>query len=146
MPDAIAGSFTVLNQGISNILTNDISIVPSSDDDSKPVIAKALWDTGAMCTVISNDIADKLNLKHVSIEIISTPSGTMKTKMFVVDLILPNNIEVKRVHVLGAYPSSCDVLIGMDVIGIGDFAVTNFLNQTAFSFRIPSKERIDFAK
>jgi hypothetical protein len=96
--------------------------------------------------VVSNDIADKLNLKQVSIEIISTPSGTIETKMFVVDLILPNNIEIKRVQVLGAYPSSCDVLIGMDVIGLGDFAVTNFLNQTSFSFRIPSKERIDFSK
>jgi predicted aspartyl protease len=67
MPDAIPGSFTTLNQGISNILTNYVSIVPSADVGTKPVIAKALWDTGAMCTVVSNDIADKLNLKPVSI-------------------------------------------------------------------------------
>jgi predicted aspartyl protease len=146
MPDAVPGSFTILNQGISNILTNDVSIVPSADESTKPVVAKALWDTGAMCTVVSNDVADKLNLKQVSIEVISTPSGTMQTKMFVVDLILPNDIKIKQVQVLGAYPSSCDVLIGMDVIGLGDFAVTNFLNQTAFSFQIPSKVRIDFTK
>jgi len=39
-----------------------------------------------------------------------------------------------------------DVLIGMDIIGNGNFAVTNKDSKTVFSFRMPSVERIDFAK
>ncbi|MDR0519301.1 MAG: retropepsin-like domain-containing protein [Clostridiales Family XIII bacterium] len=144
MPDATIGSFTTLCQGISNALTNDVAIAPASDSSTKQIAVRALWDTGAMCSVVSNEVAKKLDLVPVSIQMISTPSGTMETNMFVIDLILPNHIEVRRVQVLGAYPSSCDILIGMDVIGLGDFAVTNYLNQTAFSFRIPSRERIDF--
>ena len=36
------------------------------------------------------------------------------------------------------------VLIGMDIINLGDFAVTNKNGRTAFSFRTPSIEYIDF--
>jgi hypothetical protein len=70
----------------------------------------------------------------------------LDSKMYMVDFILPNNIAVKHINVLGAYPSSTDVLIGMDIIGLGDFAVTNYLNQTSFTFRVPSAERMDFTK
>jgi len=39
-----------------------------------------------------------------------------------------------------------DVVIGMDVIGKGDLAVTNLNDKTTFTFRIPSEEEIDFSK
>jgi SEC-C motif len=39
-----------------------------------------------------------------------------------------------------------DVLIGMDIISQGDFAVTNFGGNTRFSFRVPSLEELDFNK
>ena len=38
-----------------------------------------------------------------------------------------------------------DVLIGMDIINRGDFAVSNRNGATSFSFRIPSVEDFDFA-
>ena len=37
-----------------------------------------------------------------------------------------------------------DVLIGMDVINNGDFAVSNHGGVTKFSFRLPSQGHIDF--
>ncbi len=37
-----------------------------------------------------------------------------------------------------------DLLIGMDIIGLGDFAVTNLNGVTQFTFRLPSVESIDF--
>ena len=39
-----------------------------------------------------------------------------------------------------------DVLIGMDIINRGDFAVSNRDGATTFSFRIPSIETFDFVK
>ena len=39
-----------------------------------------------------------------------------------------------------------DMLIGMDVMNLGDFAVTNKDGRTVFSFRIPSCRCIDFVK
>ena len=41
-------------------------------------------------------------------------------------------------------PQGADILIGMDIIGVGDFAVTNRDGKTKFSFRLPSRADIDF--
>jgi uncharacterized protein YecA (UPF0149 family) len=38
------------------------------------------------------------------------------------------------------------LLIGMDLISLGDFAVTNFAGKTVFSFRVPSVQMIDFVQ
>ena len=40
--------------------------------------------------------------------------------------------------------TGADVLIGMDIMKIGDFAVTNHNGRTVFSFKVPSMESIDF--
>ena len=42
--------------------------------------------------------------------------------------------------------SDTDFLIGMDIITLGDFSVTNVDNATTFSFRYPSCETIDYVK
>jgi len=42
--------------------------------------------------------------------------------------------------------AGAEMLVGMDIINKGDFAVTNKDGQTVFSFRIPSLECIDFNK
>ena len=42
--------------------------------------------------------------------------------------------------------SGGDVLIGMDIISQGDFAVTNHGGITKFSFRMPSVTHIDFVE
>jgi hypothetical protein len=47
---------------------------------------------------------------------------------------------------MGAITRKYDVVIGMDVIGKGDLAMTNLNDRTTFSFRIPSAEVIDFSK
>ena len=39
-----------------------------------------------------------------------------------------------------------DVLIGMDIISKGDFAVSNYNGKTQFSFRLPSQEDVDYKK
>lgn len=37
-----------------------------------------------------------------------------------------------------------DVIIGMDIITLGDFVITNKDNQTWFAFRYPFSEHIEF--
>ena len=52
---------------------------------------------------------------------------------------------VERMELIrGLRQGNFDVLIGMDIIGSGDFAITNHKGKTVFSFRIPSIGRIDF--
>ena len=51
-------------------------------------------------------------------------------------------IEVMSEELTGGF----EVLIGMDIIGAGDFAVTNSNGKTVMSYRYPSIERIDFVE
>ena len=37
-----------------------------------------------------------------------------------------------------------DVLIGMDILGMGDFTVTHHQGNTTFSYCCPSRREIDF--
>jgi len=52
--------------------------------------------------------------------------------------MLPNGVLVQGVAASEAELKVCDALIGMDVISMGDFLVTN-KEHTRFAFRVPSE-------
>jgi len=106
----------------------------------------AVWDTGAMKTTISKEVAAELGLEVVSYVTVSTPNGKSKAACYYVDVILPNKVTVTKVIVLEGTLEGFDVLIGMDILNLGDFAVSNFNGQTSFSFRIPSLMKFDFVE
>ena len=62
------------------------------------------------------------------------------------EVLLPNNVLVKDVIVNDSEIGSQGIiaLIGMDIIQLGDFSVSNFNNKTFFSFRIPSKKHVNY--
>ena len=88
----------------------------------KPIkkLYMVLWDTGSTMTVIPDELASKLNLEPVGKMMAETASGKLGPGI--------------------------DILIGMDIITLGDFVITNYNNKTVFSFRFPSSEVIDFVK
>ena len=61
---------------------------------------------------------------------------------------MPNNLIVQNVRVTECQDTTgkFGLIIGMDIITLGDFAVTNANGNTTVSFRIPSVEAIDFVK
>jgi len=108
---------------------------------------KAIWDTGATGTVITQRVIDKCGLKPTGITNVHTVSGPTTSPTYLVNVGLPNHVMMGNIKVTrGAIRGDVDVLIGMDIISQGDFAVTNYLGKTAFTFRIPSLECIDFVK
>lgn len=123
----------IVDKIITNVITN------------KKEQAKALWDTGANCCCISYDLVKRLNLKPIGAMPIATPSGTAIYNKYMIDIGLPNNIELKDVTVceseIGA--QKLDLIIGMNIINKGDFAISNYNNETKFSFRIPTSADID---
>jgi SEC-C motif/Aspartyl protease len=106
--------------------------------------ASAIWDTGATGSVITDKIVQACALKPISIRQVHGVHGVDLSPAFLVNIELPNvgfsNITVT----LGKLPPDSDVLIGMDIICRGDFAITNHQGKTVFSFRCPSVEKIDF--
>ena len=108
---------------------------------------RAIWDTGATHSVISPKVVMACNLKSTGRGIAHYADGSSKiVQEFLVNIGLPNEVVFSSIRVtLGGFTGG-DVLIGMDIISQGDFAVTNFNQKTVFSFRAPSREIIDFAR
>ena len=77
---------------------------------------------------------------------VSTVGGVITSPVYLISVLLPNNVGFPSLRVTLGNFTGGDVLIGMDVMGQGDFCVTNFRGKTTFSFRIPSLEEIDLRK
>ena len=57
------------------------------------------------------------------------------------------DVVIQRLTVnLGTLVGGFDSLIGMDIITLGDFTITNFKGKTCMSFRVPSQHEVDYVK
>lgn len=105
----------------------------------------AVWDTGATGSVITQRVADELALTATGITKVHHADGESETETYLVNITLPNGVMFHGLRVTRATLTGFDVLIGMDVIGNGDFALTNVDGKTVMSYRIPSKTTLDFS-
>ncbi len=69
-----------------------------------------------------------------------------ETEAYLVNILLPNRLVMQNVRVYRAGFTGADVLIGMDIINAGDFAITHAGGNTKFTFQMPSLADIDFLK
>lgn len=106
----------------------------------------AIWDTGAMASVISTEVVNDLNLSPVSKCMTYHAQGQSLVNVYMVDMILPNKILVRDIQVTEGHLNGFGMLIGMDIINLGDFALTHKNSGTVFSFQIPSTHEYDFVK
>ena len=105
----------------------------------------AIWDTGATGSVITQSVVDACGLFPTGTANVRHVEGESRQETYLVNIALPNGVAYPGVRVTKANLSTgVEVLIGMDIIGTGDFAVSNFDGLTKFSFRVPSLEHIDF--
>jgi len=139
-------AFTSKHTGLVNQLVTEIEIMIPNTTISMKV--RGIWDTGATATVITNKIVDNLQLKPTGMSNVNTANGPTIQNTYIVDVILPNKLQVKDVTVTGAsaLSSGCEVLIGMDIISLGDFSITNYEGKTCLSFRFPSCHEIDYVQ
>lgn len=113
---------------------------------SLPVVVQ--WDTGATGTCISKDIVSKFKLAPIGKVNVHTPSGIGTMNQYMINLILNNEVMFKNWIVMDSEigKQGIDVLIGMDIISNGDFALSNFEGRTQFSFRLPSQEHVEYRR
>lgn len=82
-----------------------------------------------------------VNMSGVGPESTPVPCPT-----YVINLSFPDHgVRISGLQV-AAVPQvpNADFLIGMDIITLGDMAISNCNGDTFFSFRYPSQEKIDF--
>lgn len=135
-------AFTTYNTGLANQLSNEVVI----HYEDRSVRVRAVWDTGATNSCISTEAAKALSLVESGKVRISTPSGNAERNTYLVDIELPNNVRIKDLVVSDSEigGQAIGMLVGMDVIGAGDFSVSNFNGKTVFTFRMPSEKTTDY--
>ena len=138
-------SFTIKsNGGILRALISEINIHVPGDPNGLTI--KAIWDTGATGSVISQNVAKTLGLIVSGYAVVNTANGQATQKTYTVDIGLPNKVLIQNVLVteVDSLTAGCDALIGMDIITLGDFSITNHKGTTCMSFRFPSCHEIDY--
>ena len=107
----------------------------------------AIWDTGATGTVITQKVIDDCGLVATGMTQMHGVAGISNVETFLVNIYLPNNVAIQDMRVCkGDLSGNADILIGMNVINLGDFAITNPGGVTQFSFRVPGHGDIDFVR
>ena len=148
-------AFSINYNGISNRIISDIEIFEyfnpttiSPTNPPKPLQTAALWDTGATASIITRQTAQSLALTPTGKTITSHGGGQSEHLTYVVNILLPNKMLVAGITVteMEKIVDNFGVIIGMDIIALGDFSLTHYGGQTCFSFRIPSLKKIDYVE
>ena len=131
------------------IVTECYVYVPTDLSNGEAVkrvkILRCLWDTGASGTLISARVAKVLGLSSIGKSGLSGYNSGIDIKdTYLAHIGLPTGDIVTNVMAMECDSDEYDVVIGMDIIGKGDFAITNVKERTTFSFRIPSANEITF--
>jgi len=101
----------------------------------------ALWDTGAMRSAITPAVAQSLNLIPFDRVKVNGINNVSMANVVKVSIGLPNLVMVQEINVMVCnLVKEIDLLIGMDIILLGDFSISNGGGKTLFSFAIPPFE------
>jgi hypothetical protein len=118
-------------------LITDVEVFNSMQNQNV-IRIRALWDTGAMLSAITPDIAKRLNLVSTNRIRVNGIGNYCIADIVRVSIRLPNLVELKnaRISVLNLV-KDVDMLVGMDIIQLGDFSISNGAGKTLFTFAMP---------
>jgi gag-polyprotein putative aspartyl protease len=147
-------SFTLASHGgILRVLITDCHACAAFDPSSIPAAQqpqykkfKAIWDTGATASVVTQSVVTACGLKPTGMTQVHGVHGVKDAETFLINIGLPNGVAFANVEVTLGELAGADMLVGMDIITMGDFSVTNVGQRTVFSFRVPSQATVDFVK
>ncbi len=120
-----------------------VEYTPGKPLPASPYITdNALWDTGASLSAISRKLIDVLHLEPYSKAMVSSLHEVKLEDTYLVHLLLPTTDTILDVECTKAHTDDYDFVCGMNVIGYGDFFVSNFEDKTSVAIRIPSEKMV----
>lgn len=107
-----------------------------------------IWDTGATHSVITKSVAEKLGLIPVQMANVRGVHGVKLVNVYSVSITL-NNEKITLTTLVTECDALNDVddtgmLIGMNIVNMGDLCISNFDGKTYLTFRTPSIETVDY--
>ncbi|MGH7202935.1 MAG: retroviral-like aspartic protease family protein [Candidatus Levyibacteriota bacterium] len=135
----------------TNVLLSTVGLSQAFDPQvtktNRPpqVDVNAIWDTGASCTVITKTVATKIGLISTGKTTVNGVNSEAEANTYFVNVYLPNGVCIFNLKIVEAETiAGADMLLGMDILGMGDLSVYNENGKTVMSYRIPSIGGTDF--
>ena len=116
--------------------------------EGKIITTSAVWDTGANHSVLSPKIVQELELRAIDTKLVHgiNNSNCLSDVVIATIRLTDDLVLTGRRFSVNNIPGT-DVLIGMDIIMLGNFVINNTDGKSSFSFVIPPlKEKISFSK
>jgi predicted aspartyl protease len=114
----------------------------NTDNEYKKHTLSALIDTGAERSAISKCLACKLGLTKIGSGLGTGSAGLHGTSLYNIDIILYENKIISNIEISEVYEGlGNEFIVGMDILTLGDVAITNMDGQILFSFRMPHNEK-----
>ncbi|GHT13126.1 hypothetical protein AGMMS4956_08800 [Bacteroidia bacterium] len=136
-------TFTKKYDAVSRVLTLPVKIRLAGTD--RYYETQGIVDTGAIVSIVSKNLVNKLKVAPHSYQFMDTASEQkVITPVYRASIILCEQIEITNLTVGdGTLPEGEECLIGMDILSLGDLAISHFEGKTCISFRIPSMQSIE---
>jgi hypothetical protein len=147
-------AFIIEYEGLTYEISTPVQLEPIYTTDKNllgtQTEIEALWDTGATMTCIKPSLRDRLKLRQSELVEPITMSGIggdVEADGTLVSIWLTPNFVIELCPVyIADFPGDEELLIGMDIITMGDFAVCNANGKTLCSFAVPPfPDRINLA-
>lgn len=94
-------------------------------------------DTGATSTMVSEQVADALNLYPCGEISVSGVHGTNKSELFFLDIVFGDFVLPDHRVSGSTGDAGFDILIGMDILSMGEFEFVNIFGRQIFRWGIP---------
>jgi hypothetical protein len=118
-----------------------VELFISNYNRQKSITRNALWDTGAEISVVTTEVVQQLNLHKYDEMPLSGYGGEGLADSVLVSLMFPHQTAIEDIKVAVAdVDPDVGIILGMDIIGQMDFALSNAGGKTLFSFALPPFE------
>lgn len=107
----------------------------------------AIFDTGATSCCIGKAVAKELGLAPTGMTTVTGVGGSFPTNVYLLDIEMPHKVVHENIMVTEVEDIiGVQMLIGMDIIGLGDLSITHEEGKTVVSHVLPPLKCIDYVQ
>ena len=139
MPDTLFYKFS----GIQKRIITPVNIFYTLIETHIRSTENALWDTGATISAITPKLVKELSFIPAGTMAISGITGVLDVEFILASIQLPDGILRQNIKMAVCdFSQNINIILGMDIITLGDFELLHGNNSTIFSFTSPPSEKI----
>ena len=142
MPNTKSDILCYKFNSIQKRIITPINIFNTFVETQKQSTESALWDTGATISAITPKLVNDLGFVPAGTMAISGITGALDVEFILATIQLPDGILRQNIKMAVCdFSQNINIILGMDIITLGDFELLHGNNNTVFSFTSPPSEK-----